>query len=424
MKTPEYLRAYPSHAPETPPPAEHREEKVVPRYVQAPALRDHGMGPRNLFWGVVVLILAFLLLVVGIFMVGTKAIVFVAACLLTFTALFVLSRLHVFRQRNGGFFALAVVCLIGTTFPLVEKAYSTAKALVALRPATVSAPTVALHSEEQGPPQLTQAFALSEPQGDGKQVKVVRDTQVVIAGKPFLIKAGDRFPLISSKGEQTTFAVRDLLLSLPTPDIEVLDPSALAKGLGINTAASLAQVNSPTTPAAANANAGGKSDAELAEVTRASQQEAMRRYPALAAPNSLENAVFVSTYKQLREANSDEFFADPHWPMTLADMLAKREGWVVGGAPMTTGPMTTAPAPVLDAPTGSAAPAADATFPDTNNTPADNTPPDAAPAELIPTPAPAAAPAPRAQPVRRAPVALPSIDALDAGGGLPRAGGR
>ncbi|HEY3900991.1 MAG TPA: hypothetical protein VGM54_20435 [Chthoniobacter sp.] len=414
MKSPEYLRAYPPQAPETPP-AENREEKVVPRYVQAPALRDHGMGPRNLFWGVVVLFLAFLLLVVGVFMVGAKAMVYVAACLLTFTALFVLSRLHVFRQRNGGFFALAVVCLIGTAFPLVEKGYSTAKTLAALRPAVPNAPTVALHSQEQGPPLLIQSFALPEPQGDAKQVKVVRDTQVVIAGKPFLIKAGDRFPLIASKGDQTTFAVRDLLLSLPTTETEVLDPSALAKGVGINTASPLTQASSPGATAA-KANADGKNDEALAEVTRKSQQEAMRRYPALAVKDSLENAVFISTYKQLREANSDEFFADPKWPMVLADMLAKREGWIVGGAPMTTGP-----APVLDAPTDSPAPAPNSTLlPD--NAPVDNTPADATPADLVPTPTPVA-PAPRAQPVRRAPVALPSIDSLDAGGGLPRAGG-
>jgi hypothetical protein len=373
------------------------------------------MGPRNLFWGVVVLFLAFLLLVVGVFMVGAKAMVYVAACLLTFTALFVLSRLHVFRQRNGGFFALAVVCLIGTAFPLVEKGYSTAKTLAALRPAVPNAPTVALHSQEQGPPLLIQSFALPEPQGDAKQVKVVRDTQVVIAGKPFLIKAGDRFPLIASKGDQTTFAVRDLLLSLPTTETEVLDPSALAKGVGINTASPLTQASSPGATAA-KANADGKNDEALAEVTRKSQQEAMRRYPALAVKDSLENAVFISTYKQLREANSDEFFADPKWPMVLADMLAKREGWIVGGAPMTTGP-----APVLDAPTDSPAPAPNSTLlPD--NAPVDNTPADATPADLVPTPTPVA-PAPRAQPVRRAPVALPSIDSLDAGGGLPRAGG-
>jgi len=61
--------------------------------------------------------------------------------------------------------------------------------------------------------------------------------------------------------------------------------------------------------------------------------------------DSLENAVFVSTYKQLRDAGSADFFANPEWPIELAELLAKREGWAKGGAPMTTGP-----APVLDPP--------------------------------------------------------------------------
>jgi hypothetical protein len=180
----------------------------------------------------------------------------------------------------------------------------------------------------------------------------------------------------------------------------------------------MAQVNSPAAAGKTAPKADTKGDAELAEVTRNSQQEAMRRYPALSVKDSLENAVFISTYKQLREAGSDEFFADPKWPMTLADMLAKREGWVVGGAPITTGPP-----PVLDAP--AEASTQKGLLPDNtpvDNTPADNPPADAAPADLAPAPAPAAPP--RAQPVRRAPVALPSIDSLDAGGGLPRSGGR
>jgi hypothetical protein len=87
------------------------------------------------------------------------------------------------------------------------------------------------------------------------------------------------------------------------------------------------------------------SDAELTEITRNAQQEAMRRYPALAIPDSLENAVFISTYRQLRDRGSDEFFANPEWPIELAELLAKRESWNRGGAPITTGP-----APILDAP--------------------------------------------------------------------------
>ena len=371
MKTPESPRAYPTSLGESQP-AEGREEKLVPRYVHAPALRDHGLGPRNLFWGVALLVVALIMLVVAIFLSGAQAMVSVATCLLTFTALFVLTRLHVFRQRNGGFLALGLVCLIGASIPLVEKAYSAAKGIVGSRNPSAS-PVVALHSDEPDTPLLSQSFALPPPKGDGKQVKVLRDSRVVIADKPFLIKAGDRFPLVGAKGDQTTFAVRDLHVSLPSNVVEVVDPTALAKGVN-STPATLPGTAATAPKSGAKGNAA--EDAELTELTRNAQQEAMRRYPALAIKDSLENAMYVSTYKTLRDSGSDDFFANPEWPIELAELLAKREGWNRGGGPITTGP-----APVLDPP-------ADA-------------PPAARPATGSGN--------------------LPPVDSLDAGSDLPRA---
>jgi hypothetical protein len=330
-------------------------------------LRDHGLGPRNLFWGVALLVVALIMLVVAIFLAGSKAMVYVATCLLTFTALFVLARLHVFRQRNGGFLALGLISLIGAAIPLAESAFAAAKTFVAARAS--GAPIVALHSEELPAPLLTQSFALSQPEGDGKQVKVLRDSRVVVGEKPFLIKTGDRFPLIGVKGNETTFGVRDLHVSLPSNVVEIVDPTALSKGVSL--ANSKAGASAP-----GDAKAPGKSnpaeDGQLAEITRAAQQEAMRRYPALSIKDSIENAMFVSTYKQLRDAGSDEFFSNPEWPMQLAELLAQREGWVRGS-----GPVTTAPAPVLDPP-----------------------------ADAIPA--------------ARSPMNFPPVDSLDAGSDLPR----
>jgi len=370
------------------PASEAREgEKRFPRYVQAPALREHGMGPRNLFWGVALLFLALVMLIVAVFFAGAKAMVYVATCLLTFTALFVLARMHIFRQRNGAFLALGLISVIGTAIPLVEKGYSSAKGLVASRPGNASAPAVVSHAVEGYVPLLTESFAVSAPQGDGKQVKVITDSRVVIDDKPFLIKAGDRFPLIATKGDEITFGVRDLHISLPANAVEVIDPKALSKGVTSSpakaTAATATAAPASALPGATAAKPGKTTnsieDTELAEITRAAQQEAMRRYPALAIKDSLENLSFISTYKQLRDGGSDDFFSNPEWPIELADLLAKREGWNKGGAPITTGP-----APILDAPT-------------------DNLP---------------------VAPAARQPMNLPPIDSLDAGSDLPRSGGR
>jgi hypothetical protein len=351
------------------PAVEVRDEKIVPRYVQAHALRQHGMGPRNLFWGVVLLFIALAMLVVAVFLVGAKAMIYVATCLVTFTALFVLTRMHIFRQRNGGFLALGLVCLLGAAIPLVESAYTAVKGLVGVRNGGLS-PVAALRSDESDAPLLTQSFALAKPQGDGKQVKVTRDSHVVIGDKTFLIKAGDRFPLLAQEGDQTAFAVRDLRLSLPANVTEIVDPTAVAAAAVKPAGAAPAATVSATAGAASSAPApvaasktGAKAtdeDSSLAELTRSAQQEAMRMYPALAIKDSLENAMFVSTYKQLRDAGSEEFFANPEWPLELARLLADREGWNRGGRPVTTGP-----APVLDPPADEP-PAARPQFPPAN----------------------------------------------------------
>jgi hypothetical protein len=263
-----------------------------------------------------------------------------------------------------------LVCLIGALIPLVEKAYSSAKELLLARVA--SGPVVALHSSESGTPLLTEFFALPKPDGDGKQVNVLRDTAVEIAGKAFLVKAGERFPLVAAKGNETTFAVRDLRVSVPSNLVEVIDPTALSKGVAASGSQHGQSAANPANEPKTDSKTAPKSDADLAEITRNAQQEAMRRYPALAMKDTPENAVFVSTYKQLKDAGSNGFFSNPEWPLELAELLAQREGWVRGGPPMT----TTGPAPVLDAPADTPTPAFDSLGAGNAPTdPADSAPP-------------------------------------------------
>jgi hypothetical protein len=336
VKTPESPRSYLPKLSEPPAP-EEREEKILPRYIELAALREQGFGPRNLFWGVATLLLALVLLVVALFFAGPKAVVCLATALLTFTALFVLARLHVFRQRNGAFFALAVVCLLGVAIPLVESSFGALKNIAA-RPPVTTTPEAILPSAETPPPLLTQSFALSKPDGPGKQVKVIKDSRVVIDHRPFLIKAGDVFPLVELVAGEATFAVRDLRVSLPANVVEVIDPNAVAQGVTGARPQPAVTTNVPPPAAAPSAD-------DLAAITMSAQREAIRRYPALGIKNSLENEAFVSTYQQLKEAGSTEFFTNPEWPIELAELLAKRESWTRGGLPSSTGP-----APVLDPP--------------------------------------------------------------------------
>ncbi len=313
-----------------------RDDKFAPRYVEVPALRERGFGRRNLAWGVIVLLLAIGLLVAAVILAGQKALLSLAACLVTFTALYVLARLHIFRQRNGAFLAAAIVVLLGAVVPLLDRGY---EMLAGISQPAGASPGPAPRPVEVEPPLLTQSFALTKPEATQTQVRVLKDSRVVIGEKPFLIKAGDAFQLLEAKGGDVTFAVRDLRVALPVGVVEIFGgkvaketrESAMAAALGAVAAAEAPKLetivlNSPK-PAYETGKAEAPASPDLAAITHDAQQEAMRRYPALAIKDSLENEAFVTTYRQLKDSGNTEFFANPEWPLELAVLLATRNGW-------------------------------------------------------------------------------------------------
>ncbi len=365
MKNPETpspkpsTRSYVPHLVDPLAPAESREEKFQPRYVEVPALREHGFGRRNLAWGVIILSLALALLVAAVVLAGQKAVLSLAACLVTLTALFVLARLHIFRQRNGGFLAAAVVVLLGAIVPLIDRGYEILAGISGPAAAANQAAAPASHPVEVEPPLLMQAFALGKPDPAQTQVKVLKDSRVLIGEKPFLIKTGDVFPLLEMKAGEATFAVRDLQVSLPVTVVEIsggkvakeTKESAMAAALAAAKNAETPKIIPASNPAPEATTTGGTSPADLAVITRSAQLEAMRRYPALAVKDSLENEIFITTYRQLKDSGNTEFFTNPEWPLELAELLATRNGWTRGDRPA-----PAEPSPVLDPPSDSILP--------------------------------------------------------------------
>jgi hypothetical protein len=327
------------------PPAE-RAESFHPQYVHLHTLREHGHGPRNLAWGVVTLFLALALVSVSLFLVGPKVLLSLVICLLTFTALFVLARMHIFRQRNGGFLALGIVCLFGAAMPLIELAYGALDTFVKSRPITMiasGAPATGnsvTASGEQPFLSLTEAFALTPPDPKaGPRVKVLKDCRVSVEGKSYLAKSGDLFAFASRNGREVTVAARDLLIALPAEAVEITDERAAASGKSVAASEPAAKAPRVSEEPAANETP--------AEITARAQREVIRRYPALGVKGSLENQAFVNLFTELRDNGGDDFFKNPEWPIELAELLAKRERWQRGAAPATVGP---ASAPEEEAP--------------------------------------------------------------------------
>lgn len=54
--------------------------------------------------------------------------------------------------------------------------------------------------------------------------------------------------------------------------------------------------------------------------------EVRRRYPALGNNGSPENQIYLEAYSELKRLRPD-FFEKPEWPIHLAEIVAKREGW-------------------------------------------------------------------------------------------------
>jgi hypothetical protein len=271
-----------------------------------------------------------------IFFAGSKAVFALGISLLTFCALFVMQRLHLFRQKNGGFLAFSLVCLLGAIIALGERAFVAADALIKNQNTLALAPALA-HSSDSDAPLLTQSFALPSPDSTKRQVRILKDSKIVIGEKPFAIKTGDLFPYVDSKGSDTTFAVRDLRVALPSTVVEIVEPGAEVKKVVTATDPAPVETKAKAPSSKSVAPAQTAKD-ELKKVTESAQLEAARRYPALGIQGSRENRRFLDAYHEMKNTGQDDFFANPEWPIILADDLAKSEGWsregqVVAGSP-------------------------------------------------------------------------------------------
>ena len=63
-----------------------------------------------------------------------------------------------------------------------------------------------------------------------------------------------------------------------------------------------------------------------AKAVNQSMIEVRRRYPAVGQDGTPENRAYLAAYKELERLRPD-FFENPQWPLKLADLVAKSEGW-------------------------------------------------------------------------------------------------
>lgn len=288
-----------------------------PRFVEHPGRRRAWRaGQRNLAWGVAFLFAALSVLGIALFIGGARAMLPMLLCVLSFTALWVLARMKIFGQRNGVFFSLAIIALLGALAALIEQAWSH------LADRTPAEPRVATNVQmpatipaEPEIPSLIASLGLDSPDSALPRARATRDLVTTIGAKSYRIRSGDVFLFSDEKGGEITLSAGEFLARVPADAMELLAPM-------------------PAKPAADAPVADEKTALEkqmLAQALQRAQTEAARRYPALGRAGTPENRAFVDAVTDLNRRKSP-MLDDPDWPIELAQSLAQRLGWKESGA--------------------------------------------------------------------------------------------
>ena len=216
-----------------------------PRYVDVPRRRRAQLASeRNLKWGLAVLLLSLGLIGAALIVSGPRALVPIVICLVTLTLLWTMARLRVFHQRNGVFFATAIVCLIGASVPMVERGYQELDRM-AHAPSSDTAPVIAADSKaapaaqkvpEPPPvaafdpnlnlPSLVDTMKIPEPSDPGANlVRIIESTKVMVGRKAYMLNPGDTFELEENKDGLVTFRANELRLSVSERAVELMAPA-------------------------------------------------------------------------------------------------------------------------------------------------------------------------------------------------------
>lgn len=272
----------------------------------------------NLAIGAGLLLSAFLIFWMGLYLANHVALRTLVASFGTFALVWVLYRLRIFHRPHGGLIVAGSVALFAAALPFIEHGFQkldrAAQAGLAgepARPAGDSAeglpvPTRQRMSEPPvptvpAPPEDDTIRELLSPALDanaGKIMRVMQDAKVSIGGHNYHISAGTQFPFTK---------VEDGIVTFRSGGQDVTIDSALVK-------------------------LGGKSKETPEEIARLAGEELRRRYPMLADKSSPERQILDARITELK-VEMPELFKNPRWPLEIGEQLAVQEGWKRADAP-------------------------------------------------------------------------------------------
>jgi hypothetical protein len=272
----------------------------------------------NLALGAGLLLSAFLVFWMGLYLANHVALRALVASFGTFALVWVLHRLRIFHRPHGGLIAAGSVALFAAALPFIERGFLTldraAKAKLAGEPgkpdseptATLPVPTRQQPAEIPPPPTpappeddiVRELIAPAPDPSVGKIIRVTQDAKIELSGRKFLIKAGSQFPFKGIEDGIVTFLANGQEVTIQSEIVTFM----------------------------------GKSKETPEEITKLAGTELMRRYPAIRSEGSPENKLYVARVNALRD-EMPELFKDPQWPIIIGEQLAAHEGWTRADAP-------------------------------------------------------------------------------------------
>jgi hypothetical protein len=299
-----------------------------PRYIDPPAAPERSRGLRNLAWGVISLLLAGVGFWLGHYFPNGVATQTMLASLGSFGVIWLLYNFRVLRQRNGVFLALGLVAFLGAIIPFIgvgfrkldmlakERIVGQADDTEAPAPsATLPVPTAATappapQAPKDFPAAATQPPMPKEAADDGivrdfvapvpdakagKLIRIAEDCVVKIDGRKWRLKKDQIYQYLSLEDGMVTFKAGDQDVTISSEFVVFT----------------------------------GKSQESPAKITAMAAEEAASRYPELREEGSRKHTLYLARKMEI-EADIDMkkiFFADPKWPLVLAEQLAETNGW-------------------------------------------------------------------------------------------------
>lgn len=291
----------------------------------------------NLALGAGLLLSAFLIFWMGLYLSNHVALRTLVASFGTFALVWVLYRLRIFHRPHGGLIVAGSVALFAAALPFIERGFQkldhAAKTGLAGEPEKNSGESaqglpVPTQANNPGlppptpaaPPEDDTVHELNAPEPDasvGKIILVKQDAKVPIGGKKYLIHAGSKFPFKKLEDGMVTFQAGKQEVTIDAEMVSFV----------------------------------GQSKETPEEITKLAKTELMRRYPAIGVKDSPENQIFVDRINELKTELPD-IFRNPRWPLEIGEQLATQEGWKRADAPDedTAPPRAALPAAPDDAP--------------------------------------------------------------------------